>query len=143
MGNPDMSHSTSDRTRPLSPHLQVYRPQITSILSITHRMTGVALALGAGLLVVWLMALAAGAGVFAFVQAGVASVVGRTILFGFAFALFYHLCNGIRHLAWDLGLGFELRTLRLTGALVVVSALGLTFITFSVGYAAIGKGVFG
>lgn len=141
-GNPTMSEDTSDKTRPLSPHLQVYRPQITSILSITHRMTGVALALGTVLLVLWLVALAWGPDAFGFVQRIIASEVGRTILFGFVFALFYHLCNGIRHLAWDAGAGYELKHLRLSGAVVVLAALGLTLAAFSYGYALIGKGPF-
>ena len=128
--------------RPLSPHLQVYRPQLTSILSIAHRLTGVALVGGAVGLVAWLAALAIGPRAFEPVQALVASSIGRTLLFGFTFSLFYHLCNGIRHLAWDVGLGFDMTHLRISGIVVVVAALVLTLATFSCGYAVIGKGIF-
>jgi len=134
--------SPSGDARPLSPHLQIYRPQITSILSITHRLTGVALAGGAVLLVGWLAALAWGAHPFYLAQYIIATDIGRTVLFGVVFALFYHLCNGIRHLAWDRGHGFELRTLRLSGLFVVVAALVLTLALFLYGYAMVGKGVF-
>ena len=137
-----MIKDSNSKARPLSPHLQVYRPQITSILSITHRLTGVALALGAVLLVGWLAALAMGEGAFSMVHGFVVSEVGRTVLFGFTFALFYHLCNGIRHLIWDLGYGFDLTHLRLSGFLVVILALVLTFSTFACGYSVIGKGMF-
>lgn len=110
--------------RPLSPHLQVYKPQLTSVLSITHRATGVALALGLPVLVYWLAALAAGPEAFSNARDLLGSWVGKIVLFGFSFALFYHLCNGLRHLFWDAGLGFELKTVYASGwAVVAVSAL--------------------
>jgi succinate dehydrogenase / fumarate reductase cytochrome b subunit len=112
--------------RPLSPHLQVYRPQITSILSITHRATGVFLSVGALGLAYWLNAAAYGAGAFGRAQAIFGSVIGLLILFGFTFALFFHLCNGIRHLFWDTGRGFEMAQLRASGWAVVLVSLGLT-----------------
>src|SRR3546814_2392413 len=86
--------------RPLSPHLQIYRPQISSVLSILHRATGIALAVGTLLLVYWLTAAAAGPEAFSTAQALIGSFIGRLFLFGWSFALFYHLGNGIRHLAW-------------------------------------------
>lgn len=112
--------------RPLSPHLQVYKPQLTSVLSITHRATGVALALGLLLLVYWLLALAAGPESFAGARALLSSWIGRIVLFGFSFALFYHLCNGIRHLFWDAGLGFELKAVYASGWAVVAVSVALT-----------------
>ena len=121
------------KARPLSPHLQVYRPQITSILSITHRMTGIALALGAVLLVFWLGALALGPGAFAWAEAVIAGGFGRLVLLGFTFAFFYHLMNGLRHLAWDAGVGFDLKVLRITGWVVVLSAGALTLIVWGCG----------
>jgi len=124
--------------RPLSPHLQIYRWQITMALSILHRMTGVALTLGTFLLVWWLLAAAAGPGPYATVQAVVGSWIGRLVLFGWSFALFYHLCNGIRHLAWDAGLGFEIKTMTATGWIVVIASLGLTLMAWVLGYAAMG-----
>ncbi len=84
--------------RPLSPHLQVYRPQLTSVLSILHRITGVALAIGTLLLVWWLIAAAAGPGAYDAAQGFIGSILGRLLLLGWTFALFYHLANGIRHL---------------------------------------------
>ena len=87
--------------RPLSPHLQVYRWQITMALSILHRMTGVGLGLGLLLLTWWVVAAATGPDYFDFVQGIMASWLGRLILLGFTWALFFHLCNGIRHLFWD------------------------------------------
>jgi succinate dehydrogenase / fumarate reductase cytochrome b subunit len=121
--------------RPLSPHLQIYKPQLTSVLSILHRVTGVVLVLGTIPFVYWLVALAGGADSFANAQALFGSVAGQIILFPWVFALFYHLCNGIRHLFWDMGLGFELKTLYTSGTAVVVAALGLTLLAFIAGNA--------
>jgi succinate dehydrogenase / fumarate reductase cytochrome b subunit len=93
--------------RPLSPHLGGYKLQISSVTSILHRITGVALGAGTVLLTLWLVSAAAGDGPFSIVQAFFASWVGRIILFGFTVALFYHFCNGIRHLTWDAGKGLR------------------------------------
>jgi len=112
--------------RPLSPHLQIYRPQLTSVLSITHRATGVALAVGTLLLAWWLIAAATGPEAYAEVQAVLASWIGRLLLIGWTIALFYHLCNGIRHLAWDVGWGFEIARGRLTGWIAIGASLLLT-----------------
>lgn len=125
--------------RPLSPHLQVYRWQITSVLSILHRLTGVALVFGALLLAYWLTAAAYGPEAFARAQAFMGSWFGRLILFGMTFALFYHLANGVRHLAWDAGWGFELTTVRRTGIAVVVLAFVLTVLAWIAAYATAGK----
>lgn len=125
--------------RPLSPHLQIYRWQITSVLSILHRFTGVALVFGALLLAYWLTAAVYGPEAFARAQAFMGSWFGRLILFGMTFALFYHLANGVRHLAWDVGWGFELVTLRRTGIVVVVVACVLTVLAWIAAYAAAGK----
>jgi len=126
MGNTD---------RPLSPHLQVYKPQLTATLSILHRASGVFLALGTIPLVYWLMALAGGAESYARAQEFFGSILGRVILFPWVFALFYHLCNGIRHLFWDMGVGFEIETVYASGKLVVVAAVALTLIAFGMAYA--------
>ncbi len=124
--------------RPLSPHLQVYKPQLTSMLSILHRITGVVLAIGTLLLVWWLIAAAAGPGAYDTAQGFIGSILGRLLLFGWTFALFYHLANGIRHLAWDAGWGFELSTAYATGWLVVIVSVVLTFLSWIGGYAALG-----
>jgi succinate dehydrogenase / fumarate reductase cytochrome b subunit len=123
----------SEQSRPLSPHLQVYKPQLTSILSILHRGTGVALALGTLILVWWLAAAASGPEYFDYVQGYIGSPLGMLILFGFTYALFYHLCNGIRHLFWDAGYGFELETVYRTGWWVVGASVILTVGSWAVG----------
>jgi succinate dehydrogenase / fumarate reductase cytochrome b subunit len=125
--------------RPLSPHLQVYRPQLTSVMSITHRATGIALAAGTLLLVYWLLAAADGPDSFAVAQALIGSWVGYLLLFGWSFALFYHLANGIRHLAWDAGYGFELDQVYASGWVVVGAAVGLTVLAWIVGLVTLGS----
>ncbi len=125
--------------RPLSPHLQVYRPQLTMVLSITHRMTGVALAFGTLLLVYWLVAVASGAAAYDIAQGLIGSILGRLLLFGWSVALFYHLCNGIRHLIWDAGFLLDLPAVYRSGWAVVVATLALTLISWVAGYAAMGS----
>lgn len=120
--------------RPLSPHLQIYRPQLTSVLSILHRLTGIALAAGTLLLVWWLVAVAAGPAAFETVQGFIGSWFGRALLLGWSYALFYHLVNGIRHLAWDAGWGFELKTVYLTGWTVIWASVTLTLLAWILGY---------
>ena len=93
--------------RPLSPHLTIYRPMLTMMMSIVHRITGAALYLGMLLVVWWLIAAAAGANAFANVQWFMDSLIGRLILFGYSWALLHHMLGGIRHLFWDLLYGFE------------------------------------
>jgi len=122
--------------RPLSPHLQIYRPQITSVLSFGHRLTGLALALGTLLLVWWLVALARGPEAFAAAQSFVGSWFGRLLLLGWTFSLFFHLANGIRHLCWDAGYGFEIKTATISGWVVVAASAALTVIAWIAGLAA-------
>jgi len=124
--------------RPLSPHLQIYRPQITSVLSISHRATGVALSVGTLLLVWWLVALASGPASFATAQGFVGSWLGRLLLLGWTFSLFFHLANGIRHLFWDGGYGFDLKTTYASGWAVVIASVILTLLAWGVGLAAMG-----
>ena len=124
----------SSGNRPLSPHMQVYRPQLTSMMSILHRITGVALAVGTLLLVCWLVAAASSAVAFADLQDFLGSIIGRLILFGWTFALFYHLCNGMRHLAWDTGWGFDLPTAYMTGRIVIGAAVVLTILSWVAAY---------
>ncbi|MCI0400407.1 MAG: succinate dehydrogenase, cytochrome b556 subunit [Gammaproteobacteria bacterium] len=116
--------------RPLAPHLQVYRWQLTSVLSITHRATGMLLTLGTILLAYWLLAIAAGPGAFASAQALLGSWVGQVVLFLWTLALYYHLCNGIRHLFWDAGYGFEIKTVYASGMAVVLATGVLTVVTW-------------
>jgi succinate dehydrogenase / fumarate reductase cytochrome b subunit len=124
--------------RPISPHLQVYKPQLTSVLSILHRITGVALAVGTILLVYWLIAAASGPVAFASAEALIGSWIGRILLFGWTFALYFHLSNGIRHLFWDAGFGSELKTVYASGWTVVALAAILTLASFVAGFALTG-----
>ena len=121
--------------RPLSPHLQVYRWQLTMTLSILHRFSGVALSIGTILLVWWLVAAAAGPEPFAGAQHFIGSWFGLLLLFGWSVALFYHLCNGLRHLWWDTGNGLDLKSVYVSGWAVVVGTGVLTLIAWIAGIA--------
>jgi succinate dehydrogenase / fumarate reductase cytochrome b subunit len=114
------------RPRPLSPNIQIYRPQLTSVLSILNRLTGVFLSACAVVLVLWLVAAAWGPQAYAAVQAAIGSWLGRIALLGATFAFFLHLCGGIRHLIWDTVHGFELRSIYISGWAVVVASVVLT-----------------
>ncbi|MGI9292012.1 MAG: succinate dehydrogenase, cytochrome b556 subunit [Gammaproteobacteria bacterium] len=116
--------------RPLSPHLQIYRPQLTSVLSILHRATGVFLALGMLALVYWLSALSQGPESYLAAISFLGSVPGKLLLLGWALSFFFHLLNGIRHLFWDAGKGFELSQVYSSGWMVVFGAVILTAITW-------------
>ena len=114
------------RERPLSPHLQVYRWQITMTMSILHRVSGVILTVGAFALACWLLAVAAGGEQYARVAHALASPLGKLALFGFSLALVFHLLNGIRHLAWDAGQGFEIPEFYRSGWTVAVLTVVFT-----------------
>jgi len=116
--------------RPLSPHLQVYRPQWTSVLSILHRISGVLLSVGTVLMVVWLVALAQGEQAYQAMLGFMSTAPVMVALVGWTLALFYHLLNGIRHLLWDTGTMLELKPARASGWMVVVLALVLTAIVW-------------
>lgn len=121
----------NDISRPRSPHVQVYRPQLTSVLSFGHRLSGLFLSLGAVLLVGWLLAAATESQSFVYLNAWLDSPLGLTLLFVWTLALFFHLCNGIRHLLWDTVTGFELKTIYLSGWTVVFTSIGLTLMTWA------------
>ncbi len=116
--------------RPLSPHLQVYKIQITSLLSILHRVTGIVLYAGSVLLTLWFVALAAGPQSYEAMQDFLLSSIGLILLMGWSFSFFYHLCNGIRHLMWDIGLGYEMSAVRLTGWMVIISSVLSTIVSW-------------
>lgn len=118
--------------RPLSPHLQIYRPQWTSVLSILHRITGVILSVGALALVWGLLALAGGEQTWQGFVGVLGSVPGRVLGSLFLIALFYHLLNGIRHLVWDAGAGLDLRTAFLSGWAVVLGTVVLSALALGV-----------
>ena len=115
------------KNTPIAPHLQVYKPQLTSVLSILHRITGVALAAGLPVLILWLVALASGETSFTGVTGVLNHLLVKIALFGWTFSLFYHLSNGIRHLLWDIGVGLDLKSSYLSGYLVLTASTLLTF----------------
>jgi succinate dehydrogenase / fumarate reductase cytochrome b subunit len=124
----------SPRSRPLSPHLQIYRPQLTSVLSILHRATGVFISAGAAILVWWLVALASGPENYASFSGLIASIPGRLLLFGWTLCFFYHLANGIRHLWWDTGRGLDLPSVYRSGWIVVAFAALASLAAWLIGY---------
>jgi succinate dehydrogenase cytochrome b subunit len=117
--------------RPLSPFMfpSWYRFALTSALSILHRVTGIALAIGSIVLVWWLVSVAAGGGVFATTHSVMASPIGRLVLFGWSIAFYFHLLNGVRHLAWDAGYGFQLRSAYRGGYAVIAATVVLGVLT--------------
>lgn len=115
--------------RPLSPHLTIYRPQMSSITSIFVRITGVGLTLGFLLIVWWLLAAATGPGYFAFVDGLLTSWLGVLIMVASLWALWYHALGGVRHLIWDMGYGFELKTADMMGYVMIGGSFILTLLT--------------
>jgi succinate dehydrogenase / fumarate reductase cytochrome b subunit len=119
--------------RPLSPHLQIYKmTKITSLTSILHRITGVALVAGSVLILWWLMALAHGPQAYADFSHAAQSLVGKFILLGFTWAFWYQFINGLRHLGWDAGLGFKIEFARKTGVFVLLASFAATAVTWLV-----------
>ena len=119
--------------RPLSPHLQVYKIQMTSLLSILHRGTGIILYGGAILCTLWFLALANASAAYGVMQEFLLHPVGLILLIGLSFAFFYHLCNGMRHLLWDVGVGYDLSDVYKTGWTVVAFSFFLTGFTWILG----------
>ena len=114
--------------RPLSPHLTIYRWPISMTLSILHRLTGVALSGGLVILTIWLLALSYGATAYEPVAALLGTLFGKLLLLAFSYAFFFHFCNGIRHLFWDVGKGFEMRQVVASAWSVVIASLALTLL---------------
>jgi succinate dehydrogenase / fumarate reductase cytochrome b subunit len=119
---------TGNRPRPLSPHLSIYKPQISSVLSIMHRATGVGLAAGALILGLWIWGAAYDVTLFGYVTTLMNHWVGQLFLGAWTLALFYHMFNGIRHLFWDVGMGFELPVMARSGWSVLFLAAAMTAI---------------
>ena len=116
----------SNSGRPLSPHISIYRWPITMTSSILHRMSGVAMSIGLIVLAAWLMNAAAGPDQYRQFQFVMGSIVGRVLLIGWSLAFFYHLANGIRHLVWDTGRGFEKQQANRSAWFVIISTFVLT-----------------
>ena len=118
----------NDSKNPLSPHLQIYRWHISSLLSITHRISGVVNLLALILIFFWLIFLSLGENNYQSFLLIINSFIGKFILIGFVWSMSFHLLSGIRHLVWDLGYGFEIKTANITGIIVIISSLALTII---------------
>ena len=118
----------SDSKNPLSPHLQIYRWHISSLLSITHRIVGVVNLFALILLFIWLIALSLGESNYELFLLIINSFLGKFTLIGFTWSMSFHLLSGIRHLVWDLGYGFEIKTANISGIIVIIFSLALTIV---------------
>jgi len=133
-----MPNDTPVPLRPTSPHLTIYRPQISSVLSIMHRMTGLVLAVGISLLVVWLWSAAYNPAFFGTLHSWLASPLGLLLLFGWTLSFYYHFANGVRHLFWDIGKGFALHQMEKSGWAVLVFTFMMSAVTWGFVYGATG-----
>ena len=123
----------TDNQNPLSPHLQIYRWHISSLLSITHRISGVINLFSLILIFFWLVILSLGESNYELFLLIINSFIGKFILIGFSWSMSFHLLSGIRHLFWDLGYGFEIKTANISGIIVIASSLILTIIFWLIG----------
>ena len=123
----------NDSKNPLSPHLQIYRWHISSLLSITHRISGVINLLALILIFFWLIFLSSGENNYESFLLIINSFIGKLILIGFTWSMTFHLLSGIRHLVWDMGYGFEIKTANISGVLVILSSLVATIIFWMLG----------
>jgi succinate dehydrogenase / fumarate reductase, cytochrome b subunit len=128
-----MVESKGRAERPLSPHLQIYRPMLTMVMSIVHRITGGALYFGTLLLAWWLLAAASGPNAYATFQAAASSIIGRIVLFGYTWALLHHMLGGLRYLIWDTGHGFEAAEREWLVRANLAGSIALTVILWIVG----------
>lgn len=126
------------RPRPLSPHLQIYKPMLTMMMSIMHRVTGAALYFGMLVVAWWLIAAASGPNAYANVEWVIGSLIGRLVLFGFTWALIHHALGGVRHLIWDTLHGFEPAEREWLTLASLIGSIVLTLIIWAVGYLAMG-----
>ncbi len=127
-----MADARSPAGRPLSPHLQIYKPMLTMMMSIVHRLTGMALYFGSLLLAWWLIAAATGPEYFDFVNGLAGTLIGKLVMLGYTWALIHHMIGGIRHFIWDTGRGFELATIELMARASLIGSLGLTILIWAV-----------
>ena len=133
-----MAQTTRATGRPLSPHLQIYRPAINMVMSIMHRITGVILYVGTLLLAWWLIAIATGPEYYNFVSNVLASIPGKIVLLGYTWTIIHHLLGGIRHLIWDTGRGFDLPMVNRLSWLTIVGSLAITALIWGLGLSSYG-----
>ena len=134
----ELEAGTTRRPRPLSPHLQIYKPILTMMMSIVHRITGAALYFGMVLLAWWLIAAASGPNAYADFEWFIGSIIGRIILFGYTWALMHHLLGGIRHLIWDTLHGLEPAEREMLALMTIIGSIALTVALWVIGYFAMG-----
>ena len=130
-----MSNADLKGNRPLSPHLQIYKPILTMVMSILHRITGAALYFGTALVAWWLIAAAVSPAYFDFVNEIYGSFIGRLILFGFTWALVHHMLGGLRHFIWDMGAGFGRQAREWLARATIIGSVAITIILWIIGYA--------
>jgi succinate dehydrogenase / fumarate reductase cytochrome b subunit len=130
-----MADSKPAIERPLSPHLQIYRPMLTMVMSIVHRITGAALFFGTLLMLWWLIAIASGPAAYTTFQWVAGSIIGRLVMFGYTWALFHHMLGGIRHFIWDTGRGFGPAEREWLARATLIGSIVLTVVTWIVAYA--------
>ena len=123
----------TDNQNPLSPHLQIYRWHISSLLSITHRISGVVNLFSLILIFFWLIVLSLGESNYELFLLVINSFIGKFILIGFTWSMSFHILSGIRHLVWDMGYGFEIKTANISGIIVIIFSLALTIIFWLLG----------
>ncbi len=133
-----MTPSKARRDRPLSPHLQIYRPTLTMTMSIVHRITGMALYFGTLILAWWLIAVASGPNAYSTIEAFMGSLIGRLVLLGYTWALIHHMLGGIRHLIWDTGHGFGPVEREWLARATLAGSIGLTIVLWTVGLLVVG-----
>ena len=129
-----MSHTKTGAERPLSPHLQIYRPMLTMLMSIAHRISGVGNAVGFLLLAWWLLAISIGPEAYAQVSEFFGSILGRLLLFVFTWSLIHHMLGGIRHLIWDTGVGLDKVSIEIFGWATIIGSTALTVLVWLAGY---------
>ena len=137
------STQSQPKARPLSPHLQIYRWKIPMLTSILHRMTGVALVFGSLVIVWWLVAAAMGIEQYGVFVTGISHPLGKLVMIGWTWAFWYQMLNGMRHLFWDAGYGFKLKTAFTTGAIVLALSLFFTGLTWAKFYTHFGETLWG
>ena len=133
-----MAEAKGPAARPLSPHLQIYRLTLTMVMSIVHRITGIALYVGTVLLAWWLLAAASGPNAYAIFQSAASSLLGRLVLFGYTWALIHHMLGGIRHLIWDTGRGLGPVEREWLVAANLIGSILITLVLWVIGLLAMG-----
>ena len=133
-----MAETNAPAARPLSPHWQIYRPMLTMMMSIVHRITGVALYFGTVIVAWWLLAAASGPAGYAKFEWFAGSIIGRLILFGYTWALIHHMLGGIRHLIWDTGRGFGPNEREWLAAANLIGSIAITVILWIIALLALG-----